>query len=446
MSIIPSFHTGRLSSLRTFTSMLASAIRWVRWSSNPPTLPSTWNRVGIGVLLVLSMWIPAGPLASQQDASATVDAEEHSGPFPNWRYLGLRNALDDLEAVERNGGWEAVPGGENLQLGSQDPRVLPLRVRLVASGDLERREYLEVDPEIFDETLDEAVRRFQERHGLAVDGVVGRGTLAALNVSVEDRIDQVLLNLERMRRLPDDLGDRYFLINPAAFAVEMFEHGERIRWFPAIAGRPDRQTPDFSAEMSYLVLAPYWHVPPGIARRDLLPEIREDPDYVGERNMVLLDASRNRTIDPHSIDWAEITDSEFNRRYRLRQDPGPSNALGNVKFMFPNSHNVYMHDTPSQQLFAANVRAFSSGCIRVQGALGLAVYLLRDNSEWTPDRIREVVERGVERSVSLPSNYQVHVRYATAWVDVHGVLQLRDDVYDRDPALRRTLPESEPRT
>lgn len=346
-------------------------------------------------------------------------------------YRDLQDALDQLRETERRGGWPAFPAGPALELGDRDARVEPLRIRLTASGDLSQREEPD-DLSLFDERLDAAVRAFQARHGLEVDGVVGRETTDALNVPVDARISQIEANIERWDRLPSDLGDRYFLVNAAGFTADLIEHGQRMRRFRVVVGRPDRPTPVFSAVMTHLILAPYWNVPPGIQRDDVLPHIKSDPAYLGDHEMTLLDAGTMRPVDPASVDWQAMDGLTFNARYRVREDPGPENPLGGVKFIFPNGYSVYMHDTPAKDLLTRNVRTFSSGCIRVEGALDLAAYLLRDDPQWTPARIEEVIARGVEQRVNLPNPYNVYVEYFTAWVDDAGVLQLRNDVYKRD--------------
>jgi L,D-transpeptidase YcbB len=354
-------------------------------------------------------------------------------------YERLRRTFVRYRELAGEGGWGAVPSGETLDPGASDPRVPSLRARLRASGDLPDDSADAADPESYDEALERGVRRFQARHGLEEDGRVGRGTTAALNVPVEARIRQLEVNLERRRWLPRDLGERHVLVNIPGFWVSVVEEGEEAMRLRAIVGRTDRQTPVFSATMTYLALAPYWNVPPGIAANDKLPEIRRDPGAVARQRMVLFDAATGRPVDPHSVDWVGMTGAEFNRRFRLRQEPGPQNALGGVKFMFPNRHNVYLHDTPGRELFDRAVRGFSSGCIRVERALDLAAHLLRYDPQWTPERIRRVIGQGREHAVTLPEPYRVHVQYWTAWVEEDGTVHFREDVYERDPRVLRAL-------
>lgn len=350
------------------------------------------------------------------------------------RYATLLVAAERLRAISASGGWPRVDPGPKLEVGVRDARVASLRVRLTAGGDPVATGG-EADADLFDEELAAAVRRFQEQHGLEVDGVVGPATLDALNVPALMRARQIETNLERWRWLPEDLGERHLEVNIAGFDVRVVERGRVVRRHRAVVGRQYRQTPMFSGVMTYLVLSPYWHVPPSIAAVDKLPLIKADRGMLAAQRMTLLDQATNEPVDPATVDWAAMTGSEFNRRYRLRQDPGPSNALGSVKFMFPNRHNVYLHDTPSRELFARASRSFSSGCIRIQDPLELAEYLLADQPDWSRTRIDQTVAAGIERSVRLTRGVPVHLLYWTAWADDDGVVHFRDDIYGRDRAV-----------
>lgn len=361
---------------------------------------------------------------------------------PQPRYARMMEAAIRLREIERAGGWASVPDGARLEMGVTDERVTALRSRLRATDDLAG--VVPPDVDTFDEGLSEAVRRFQARHGLEVDGVVGPATLAALNVPAGERARQLEINMERWRWLPEDLGGRHIEVNIAGFDVNVVEDGRVVQHHLAIVGREYRQTPMFSASMTYLVLAPYWHVPPNIAAADKLPAIKADPGILAAQRFTVLDLATNEPVDPATIDWQSLTGAELNRRYRLRQDPGPFNALGSMKFMFPNEHNVYLHDTPSRELFSRTSRTFSSGCIRIQNPLELAEYLLADQPGWTTDRIREVVAGGVERTVRLMRPLPVHLLYWTAWSDEDGTMNFRDDIYGRDRAVWQALQADPP--
>ncbi len=359
------------------------------------------------------------------------------------RYARLVRALEELEEVQARGGWGSVPAGEKLERGSDGPRVAALRARLIASGDLTQDDG-STGGSLFDGQLEAAVRDFQRRHGLEADGVVGKGTIEALNVPVSERIRQVEVNLERWRWLPADLGARHIEVNIASFETKVVENGAPVLVMRSIVGRPYRETPSFSARMTYLVLAPYWNVPPTIAAEDKLPLIKKDSGYLSKEKMVLFEQATNSRVDPSTVDWSSLTGRQFNARYRIRQDPGPRNALGSVKFMFPNRHHVYLHDTPSRELFARAARDFSSGCIRLQRPLDLAEYLLRDDPRWSRPAIDAAVASGAERTVQLASPVPVHLLYFTAWVEEDGTLAFRSDIYGRDRAVALGLAADSP--
>jgi murein L,D-transpeptidase YcbB/YkuD len=357
-------------------------------------------------------------------------------------YYRLKSALARYRELEKRGGWSAISLGPKLQLGDRNERVAALRERLIITGDLEAEESVEMD--FFDEEIEKAVLRFQARHGLDRDGVVGPKSLGALNVPAGERVKQIELNMERWRWLPQDLGARYILVNIANFELDVLENGDRVLSMKSITGRDYRRTPVFSANMTYLVLNPYWHIPPRIAIKDKLPLIKKDVSYLEKQKIKVFEGwgAETREIDPATIDWEMVTAGNFN--FRLRQDPGPQNALGQVKFMFPNKFNVYIHDTPSRELFAQAERALSSGCIRVQYPIDLAVYVLRDDSKWTRQDITDAIAKGVENTVSLPLPILVHLLYWTAWADEKDTVHFRPDIYGRDQTLWEALNEESP--
>jgi len=394
---------------------------------NPETIDPEWlaNRRQARFEDVLADALEADAIA------ATIEAQAPPQP----RYARLVAEAEALRDAAAAGGWPTVPDGETLEEGASGPRVRRLRERLAATGELEGG----TDSQAFDGPLAEAVKTFQRRHGLDPDGVVGPGTLAALNVGPAERVRDIDVNLERWRWLPNDLGARHIEVNIAGFEVRVVENGGVVRRHRAIVGREYRETPMFSGLMTYLVLAPYWHVPAFLAAADKLPLFKADPGYPAAQRIVVFDRATNEPVDPSTIDWQAMTGAELNRLYRLRQDPGPLNALGAVKFMFPNKYNVYLHDTPDRRLFDRTNRTFSSGCIRVENPLELAAYLLADQPEWTPERIREVVDAEVERTIPLRRPLPVHLLYWTVWVDDDGSIQYRQDVYGRDAVVRAAL-------
>jgi murein L,D-transpeptidase YcbB/YkuD len=355
-------------------------------------------------------------------------------------YHALVEHLARLRTSRDAGGWPQVESGPTLRPGDSGSRVLQLSDRLLRSGDLEDAS----TSGDFDEALDAAVRAYQRRHGLSADGLVGRATIASLNLPIQDRIDRIIVNLERWRWLPESLGERHVIVNIAGFSLDVVEAGQSIMSMRVVVGRPYRRTPVFSDTIRYLVLNPSWEVPATIATQDKLPLIRQDPDYLSSGGYQLLQGwgSDERVIDPYSVDWASITPRNF--PYRLRQGPGPLNALGQIKFMFPNKFSVYLHDTPARELFGEDMRAFSSGCIRLNDPLSLAELLLDDATNWSRDAIDDVIASGREQTVILREPVPVHLLYWTAWAGPDGTLQFRDDIYARDAPVLRELRETPP--
>lgn len=358
------------------------------------------------------------------------------------RYDRLRTVLAEYRAMAELGGWQPIPDGPALKPGMTDPGVGVVRARLRLWSDLPvDADHSEAggDPDFYDDALVVAVERMQYRHGLEQDGVIGRNTLAAFNVSVEDRIDQLVVNLERRRWMPDDLGERYIFVNLADFNLKLVDGEQTIHETRVVVGRPYHRTPVFSHEMTYVVVNPFWHVPPSIARNELLPKIREDAGYLAAHDFTLLsDWSAGAVeVDPYSVDWNAVEPSDFG--YKIRQGPGDSNALGRLKFMFPNHFNIYMHDTPSRSLFARAQRSFSHGCIRVMNPERLAEIVLSGAPGWSLDRIDDTIDGGRRTVVSLPEPLPVHLSYQTAWVNKDGTAHFRNDIYDRDMVLAEAL-------
>jgi L,D-transpeptidase YcbB len=371
-------------------------------------------------------------IAGSTDLEAALVEAAPGNPY----YRRLRRALAAHRALAEDGGWPMLPEGPTLRTGDSDPRVSVLRERLVVTGELGREA---AHGQLFDEVLERAVRDFQRRHGLLVDGLVGPMTRRALNVDAHARVRQIVANMERWRWMPDSLGRRYVLVNLPGFDLSMVEDGAQTLRMRAIVGREYRRTPVFSDRISYLEVNPYWNVPDSIARNDILPRVRQNPAYLREQGIrVLSDWSHEATeIDPRQIDWDRVSGARL--PFRFRQDPGPLNALGTIKFMFPNRFAVYLHDTPTPELFDRAVRTFSSGCIRVERPYELAARLLAGTGLDSPEAVRDLIATGRTRSVRLPEPVPVHLVYATAWLGDGGVMQFRDDVYGRDEVLVRAL-------
>jgi L,D-transpeptidase YcbB len=343
----------------------------------------------------------------------------------------LESALSQYRQRAAQGGWPQTPVvGPTLREGDMDERIPLLRERLIISGDLTAPTD---QGDLFDDLLKEAVQRFQTRHGLTADGVVGTRTLTELNVPISERIRQLAASLERCQPLPSLLERRHILVNIADFTLKLYEDGKLRLSMPVIVGKTYRQTPVFSGRISSLVLNPSWEVPRSIATQDLLPKIKKNPGYLSQLHLrVLRDWTSETELDPATIDWEHLSMARF--PYRLRQDPGPANALGRVKFLFPNPHDVYLHDTPAQTLFQQDARTFSSGCIRLARPMDLAVYLLQGTPLGSMDALTAAISRGKTQSVAIPLPIAIHIAYMTAWVDREGTIQFRRDIYNRDSA------------
>lgn len=353
-------------------------------------------------------------------------------------YSRLQDALVHYRAIAESGGWPALPDGPTLRPGDRDAAVAALRARLA-------REAMDgpvappgTDGDLYDAPLEAAVRRFQARHGLDVDGAVGRQTRRALDTPAATRAAQIVANLERRRWLGEAPGQRQVRVNVAAYTLEAIDGPEVALRTRVIVGQPYRPTPEFADRIRYLVLNPYWEVPPRLAAEDKLPLIRRDPAYLARERLRVLRGwgETARELDPATIDWQRVKTPV---PFRLRQDPGPGNALGQIKFMFPNAHDVYLHDTPSRGLFAHAERGFSSGCIRVQQPLALADWLLADDPRWSPEALRAAIESEKTRTVNLRRPVPVYLLYWTVWVDSDGAVHFRRDIYDRDGPLAAAL-------
>ncbi|HEY6125228.1 MAG TPA: L,D-transpeptidase family protein [Steroidobacteraceae bacterium] len=320
-----------------------------------------------------------------------------------------------------------IAAGKTLEPDTHDERVLALRTRLAISGDIDAPQDSASD--LYDATLLAAVRRYQERMGILADGKIGARTITELNVPIEERITQLLVNLDRGRVLLHDLPNEFVVVNIAAYWVYLVR-GQEIIWSARTqVGKTYRRTPMFRSAIDYVVFNPTWTVPPGIIRNDILPEARRDPASITRRGLNVLDAQGNK-VDPASVDWSRFKSG--NIPYTLRQDPGPKNALGRVKVMFPNSYSVYLHDTPSQSKFEETDRAFSSGCVRTERALELAELLLANPASWNPATVQRTIDAGTTQNVTLPNKVPVLLAYWTAWVDPQGRVNFRRDIYGQD--------------
>jgi murein L,D-transpeptidase YcbB/YkuD len=384
------------------------------------------------------------PRLARMLAAASAAAVQTAAAPPQASYADLHHALERYLALNAQGGWEPiVAGDQTLEAGMQAEAVIHLRNRLEKSGDLlpeiNRIAANSMSLSLFDTAVARAVTAFQIRHGLTPDGKVGERTLAALNVPVERRIATLRANMERRRWTPRHPAPRYLRVNIPAFELEMVSEGQVIKTMPVVVGRPRRPTPVLSGRMTYLELNPYWHIPPRIARKDILPKIQADPEYLFAHGIRVFSdwTDQARELDPHDVDWGRLTPASFG--YKLRQDPAPFNALGQVKFIFPNTHSIYLHDTPAKSLFTKQHRSFSSGCVRVAEPQALTSLLLADRPAWSRDRIAAVLASKKPTVVRLKTPLPVYLQYWTAWVDEAGRVHFREDIYGRDRALLKAL-------
>ena len=349
-------------------------------------------------------------------------------PF-NERYTSLLIALRDHHQILDNGGWSRVDSGATLKPGHTGLRVSQLRARLAQSGDT-----YEADPsrtDVYDWGIEQGVTSFQRRHGLLADGILGKKTLAELNVPVEQRIKQIEINLDRWRWLPNDLGESRIVVNTAGFDMDVHLNHNHVTTMNVVVGKPKHRTPIFSDVMEYLVFRPSWHVPKSITRDELLPRERANPGYLENKDFVAVSLSSNQSVPISTLAREDLETAAFTSRYRLRQKPGDTNALGSIKFMLPNQYSIYLHDTNAKSLFGKTSRAFSHGCIRLEDPEALARTLLSSDGQ-DADRIEDILQSSATKTVKLSKHIPVHMTYQTAWVDETGKTQFRKDIYDHD--------------
>ena len=360
--------------------------------------------------------------------------------FGGWQpshpiYGALRATLAHYRALAAKGGWGNVPLGPTLHPGESDPRVPAIRARLaVTDADVARA--APGDPAVYDDALVEAVKHFQARQGLAVDGLIGGSTIVAMNVPVADRIKSIVVAMERARWMPEDLGRQFVIVNIAAFELRRFDGGAVKERMAVVVGKPYHRTPVFSDRIRYVEFNPYWNVPYGIAIKEELPKLRSNPGGVAAQGFEAVQGDRVMSLQ--SIDWSRYGAGNF--PFQLRQRPGANNALGRVKLMFPNPHNVYLHDTPARSLFSRTERAFSHGCIRLARPLELAEQVLQAGGVegWDSGRINRVIASAKTTVVNLRNPLPVHITYLTAWVD-GGIPNFRGDIYGHDAKLLAAL-------
>lgn len=383
-------------------------------------------------------WLVATP---PFDAQAFLQTHIHDMPQalrtlqpPYAGYQLLRQKLADLKAIAAAGDWPKVPPGPPLKPGAEDDRILAVRQRLIATGELTAEN---VASNQYDDTLLAAVQLFQRRRGLADDGALGRQTVAAMNLSAAQLARQVAINMERWRWLPPRLEDNHIVVNVPGAWMEVVEAGRAVLTMRVVVGDPDHPTPAMHAEMTSLVLNPTWRVPASIATDEILPKLKKDPGYLVANDLELVsDAFPPGSPESQGIgiSWQDRTTMPW----PIRQRAGSDNALGRIKFNIPNNDDIYLHDTPNHKAFTRALRALSHGCVRLEKPDQLALYVLKDK-DWSEQKLNTEIDTGNTRTVSLGKRLPVWLLYWTTWVDAEGVLQIRDDIYGRDQRLGSAL-------
>jgi len=375
---------------------------------------------------------PAVTIEQALDSSSLADFIQMAAPAgPIYRHL--QAALGRYREMAAAGGWPVVAEGPTLRKGDRDRRVSSIRQRLSATGDLPAG--IDITSQEFDENVERAVIFFQARHTLDDDGIVGKQTIEALNVPAEVRINQLRISLERLRWVTQEAADTLVAVNIAGFRVFFYKNGQ-LEWSTrAMVGKHYRKTPVFRGDMAYLEFNPTWTIPPGILRNDTLPAIKKDPNYLASKNIRVIDRN-GKIIDPASVNWNQYSKGV---PYTLRQDPGPKNSLGTVKFIFPNEHFVFLHDTPHRELFVHTQRAFSSGCIRVEDPLKLAELVLDDQDKYPRSTLEGIVASRKTQRINLSPKVPVVIVYLTASVDPDGKVRFSKDIYDRDQRVLDAL-------
>ena len=375
--------------------------------------------------------VDAAAVLTQALASGNIARAIEDAAPGHPEYVALKKTLADHRRIATWGGWPPVPAGIKVKEGGEHDAVPVLRKRLAMTHDYKGN--ADDGSRVYDTALVDAVKLFQLRHGLDEDGVVAGRTLAALNVPVSKRIRQIELNMERWRWLPRDLGENHARVNIPEYRLDIWEGEQIALTMRVVVGAPDNKTPVFADQMTHIVFSPYWNVPPSIASEETLPAVQNDPGYLDRNNLEVVGTS-GQVIEPSSVDWSNPAS------YRFRQKPGTSNSLGLVKFMFPNQHNVYLHDTPADALFKRSSRALSHGCVRVEQPTTLARYLLRDRKDWDEDRIDAAMHAGRESHVKLSKPMPVYLLYMTARAShADGAVHFRDDIYGLDAQQGRSF-------
>jgi len=337
----------------------------------------------------------------------------------------MEHAITLYKTIVANGGWPKVPADKVLKLGMKDPNVVKLRQRLMASGDLRQSTGLS---DIYDSYVGLAVRRFQLRHGLEADGAAGRSTLTLMNIPAELRLKQLEVNLVRVRAMAGFLGERYAMVNLPAAEIEAVEAGRVRSRHTAIVGKIDRPSPLINSKIYEINFNPYWHVPVSIIRKDLIPLMKKEPNYLRDNKIRIYTEKGGEEIKPEDIDW----NTDEATAYLFRQEPGHNNSMGNVRINFHNKHAVYMHDTPTKSVFGKDFRFESSGCVRVQNVREFVTWILQGTEDWNREKVDDIFRKGERLDVDVKNKVPIYWVYVTAWANAEGIVHFREDIYNRD--------------
>jgi len=352
---------------------------------------------------------------------------------PQQAYTNLKQTLAYYRLLMLAGDWPIIDNGPNLQVGMSHPQISLIKARLF------REEYLTVNDDVesdyFDKTLERAVSQFQANYGHKVDGIVGYFTRQSMSVSLIDRIAAIKHNMERWRWVPRDLGERYVMVNMAGYKLDLVEDGKSVLEMPVIVGKPYRAAPAFIDNIDYVEINPTWKVPPRIAKEKFLPKLQKDSKFLAKNRLRIYDSwdKKAKEVDPKNVDWNKYNENWL--PYKFVQQPGKTNSMGLVKFMFPNKYRIYLHDTPQKKLFKSYVRTFSSGCIRVSQPFTLANKILENEESWSVEKIESLVNIGETKVIRVSQPLPVYLMYWTAWVDDSGKVNFRNDVYQRNKQI-----------
>ena len=364
--------------------------------------------------------------AQNYDGASRVRVQRSSTPILSPQALAAtEETIERYRDIVSRGGWGTLQSGQNLRVGARSQAVLALRQRLITTGDL--------DPaagssEVYDSYVEAGVKRFQSRHGFQPTGAMNGATLAAMNVPAETRLKQLEINAARLRSYQGNLGRRFVIVNLPAALVETVEDGHVVTRHAAGVGKIDRQSPIMNAKITQINFNPFWTAPASVVKKDLIPKMQKEPNYLAE-NKIRIYNKAGQEVAPTQINWR----SDEATHYMFRQDPGGDlNSMGFVRINIPNPHGVYMHDTPSKGIFGDDFRFVSSGCVRIQNVRDYITWLLKDTSGWDREHIEQVFEAGSRTDATLAQPVAVYWTYVTAWAAPDGLVQFRDDIYNKD--------------